>query len=310
MSEHEHNAIEHQKDSRIEQIYAEALKQTKKDGGDPDKTRQIPLLDGVSPEQTKKQIAESLERMDSFIAVADRDKAGGLKISKETAEKIGSIWVFSGVGTFDQAIRPEDNRDLTPPFLEGTTRQRMNHAVLLSRRIAEAKSGKSLVLKGQASAKEIKAHNQKTKEILAQYGPRIIFGAFEDQNKNAEEVLEREGMVIPKENVTIVRMQNGEHMQSTADQVENFYTPKEAMNKEVAIISNDIHLNRILLILAKAVEQYPGRLPGGKPVHLFPVPTRIDGREEFSIMEAVKALEYIYEYRRAAKQPYPYVLDH
>src|SRR6185312_11574595 len=46
-------------------------------------------------------------RMASFEALADADRADLLPMSREIAEKIGSIWIFSGVGTYDKPLKEE-----------------------------------------------------------------------------------------------------------------------------------------------------------------------------------------------------------
>ncbi len=300
-------AVEHDQEALVEKIYDEVSVQKKKDPANPEK--ETPLLEGVAPERVKRVIQESLARMDSFIEAADRDEATGLKIDKETAEKIGAIWIYSGVGTYDLPYKPNDNPRLRKSFMAGTNRERIDHTVLLARRIAEARSGKRLPLKKGGSKEERKAYTEAMKEMMAEFAPYIVFGGHENENQDIEEVLERDGIIIPQEKVSIIRRKDGEKMYSTADQVEHFISPEEVRDKEVAFVSNDIHLNRILLILKKIIEKYPDHLPQGKPVHLFPTPTMPSGREEFKYMEASNIIRYIYDFKRAAEEPYPYTLE-
>jgi hypothetical protein len=142
------------------------------------------------------------------------------------------------------------------------------------------------------------------KHIMLTFGPHIVFGGYEDENQDVEAVLQREDTIIPPEKVSIIG--KGHCMKTTADQVQHSESPNDIRHKELAFVSNDAHLNRILHILRR----YPDHMPDGKKVNLFPIRTSKEGLDEFTLMEVAGLITYIYTFHRAAIEPYPYTIDH
>lgn len=285
-------------EASLEQIWDSAINQN--DGG---KTRAA--LEKADKGEAFEILRGALERIDIFENTADKDQLSGMKISRDTAERIGSIWLFSGSGLYDKPLKEIDGPALTKEFLKGANRRRIDHGVWLARRIAEMRSGEAITLPKGASLAEKGVYYKKMKEMMAEFSPYIIFGGHDIENKDVENVLEREGIIIPKEKVAIATRKDGLPMKTTTDQVRSFESPEEVRDKEVAFVSDGTHLNRILHIAGK----FHDNLPDGKAVNLFPSPTPEYGREEFAQMEARGLLAYIYRDEVAAKEPYPYTLE-
>lgn len=270
-------------------------------------------LEHVNKAEALEIVRASLGRMAEFESAADKDKADGLKISREVAERIGSIWIFSGVGTYDKPVKTErtidgkkyrgDNDKLKDKkFLHWSNRRRISEGVLLARRIAEARSGKKIEA---VSFNELPEQREEIKKLIAEYGPYIIFGGYDIENIEAQELMDRETSVIPAEKMKIAKRKDGIPMETTPDQIKYYESPEDVRDKEVAFVSDGTHLNRILHIAQK----FPQNLPPGKPVNLFPARTPEYGRQEFADMEAKGLLAYIYRYQSAATEPYPYIIE-
>jgi hypothetical protein len=282
------------------------------------------ILDRVDRTEAFDMLRSSLERMADFEALADADRTNNLKISPEVAEKIGSIWLFSGVGTYDKRIKDEriidgrkydgDNPAFADkPFMLGSNRRRILQGVWLARRIAEARSGKTIE---PASIENLHEQREAIKKLIAEYGPYIIFGGYPIENIEAEELLDQERTVMPKEKVRIATRPDGIPMATTTDQLKYFESPQEVQDMDIAFVSDGTHLNRILHIAGK----FPEHLPKGKPVNLFPSQTPDTGknltgepfehgRENFADMEAQGLLAYYYNFKVAEKEPYPYTAE-
>jgi hypothetical protein len=156
-------------------------------------------------------LAGALQRMKSFEA-ADRDKGNGLPISRETAEQIENVWIFSGVGTLREPVTkpdPErnykgDNPALIKEFLKWGYRRRFMHGMLVAQRIAEARSGESMhgSLIGESPGYYERA--EAVRDFMRTYGPFITFDGFFQENDEAEEMLLQPSAGIPPEKLVIV----------------------------------------------------------------------------------------------------------
>ena len=289
---------------RLETIWEKAINQNAE-------TREA--LEKIDKPKALEILRVAAQRMRVFEALADADKANNLQISPEVAEKIGSIWLFSGVGTYDKPLKeertidgktyPGDNPLLADkPFLLGGNRRRINQGIWLARRIAEARSGKKIEA---VPPEKLPEQREAIKKLIAEYGPYIVFGGYDIENIEAEELLEQERTVMPKEKVLIAIRKDGVPMKTTTDQVHYFESPEEVRDMQVAFVSDGTHLNRILHIAKK----FPEHLPIGKPVNLFPSAIPEYGREEFANMELQGLLAYMYKDHVAAEEPHPYTLE-
>ncbi|MFZ0704281.1 MAG: hypothetical protein WAM71_01670 [Candidatus Korobacteraceae bacterium] len=293
-------------ESRLETIWERARNQN-------DDGRTRAALDAIDKPEALAMLGAALQRMKLFEAAADCDRANGLKISRETAARIENVWIFSGVGTLRTPVKqpnPEknykaDNPALIKEFLQWGNRRRFLHGMLVAQRIAEARSGKQLPgnLIGE-SAEDCK-RAEAVRDSMRQYGPLITFGGFFQENDEAKKVRLCSSNGFPPEKFIIVEPAPGEpEWKTTADQVKNFQTPPEVSGMTTALVSDDVHLNRIVHIAGKFHEY----LPEARPLYLFPSALPEYGRPEYEGMELQGLLAYVYRDGVAAAEAYPHTL--
>ncbi len=293
--------------ARLEAIWERARNQS-------DSGRTRAALDAIDKNEALAMLEVALARTRSLEAAADRDKANGLTISRETAEQIENVWIFSGVGTLQEPVKEPDprrnhkgdNPALIKEFLKWGNRRRFMHGMLVARRIAEARSGKQMPgnLIGE-SAQDVE-RAEAVRDFMRSYGPFITFGGFFQENDEAKEVRSQPSNGIPPEKFVIVEPAPGEpEWKTTTDQVRHFQEPPITRGMTVALVSDDVHLNRIVHIAGRSHEY----LPQGKPLYLFPSAIPVYGRHEYEDMELQGLLAYVYRDRVATAEPYPYTLE-
>jgi hypothetical protein len=236
------------------------------------------------------------------IAVFEDAARPPLYISPETADAIGTIWVHSGTGNYDMPFKAGDNpRLLDNPWMGGWDRSRLGRAALLARKIAEVRSG--TVLK-PGPITELPARLQATKELIAAYGPTIVYSGYPTETAYAEKLVERDGIIMPKSKVMII---HGD-LKTTADAVRTFEYPddSEAQSKEVAVVSHAPHLGARILHM---MNYYHPLVQGSVP-YMVPIATPAEGRREFALMETRGLLYYMLLAQQAAEEPHPYRLLH
>src|SRR3989338_8169710 len=252
--------------------------------------------------EVKTFIAEIAEEIRRLEQVGEKEK-GRIEMPTEIAKKIGAIWVNSGVGTYDTPIKEKERgvyKNL--PWMEWADRARLNHAAILERKVADARSGQNFDTGSLGDLKERKA---KIKEMISQYGPKIIYNGVELENDGVATVLGREGTVIPENAVTIIRG-NAEHpIINTLDTVKTLKLPPEFQDdQELAIVAHAPHLARIMRMINK---QPP--FPRNTKVRLFPVPTPEVGKKEYAELETLGILNYVLRRGVADKESYTYVVN-
>lgn len=244
-------------------------------------------------------IGRTLTRINAF-EVAGRQP---LEISKEAAENIGTIWVHSGTGNYDTPFKPEDNTRLrVNSWMGGWDRARMSHAVHLARRIAEIRSGE-VIEPGPMS--ELPMRLEKTKDLIAEYGPTLFYSGYPAETQFAESLLDRAGMIIPKNKVHILHQE----LKHTPDAIKTFvYANAADQSKEVAIVSHAPHLGARILHM---MELYRPLTDGSVP-YMAPVATPEAGRAKFALMETRGLLYYalLADPLLAATEPHPYQMLH
>jgi hypothetical protein len=247
------------------------------------------------PEVLKQVAAQALARIVELEFVAQQP----IVINPETAEDIGTLWIFSGTGSYDAPFKGEDNpRWREESWMGGADRSRMMRATYLARKIAEARSGQSIPKETKIDTKRVQA----ARELIAEFGPDIVYSGYPIENRNAEAVLERPSTIIPLEKVTII---DGD-LKVTADQVKTFRYPDSprSKDKEVLMVSGATQLAaRIPHIINKYKPFVEGSLP-----YVSPVRTPEGGRRQSALMEARGLLWYIYGAKLADEKPYNYQL--
>ena len=268
----------HTTKQQIEKIYEDAL-------------AEHPEFRKIEKEKIIAIIKREWDRIASFEAMGTRN-AKHLEIDAEIANKIGTIWVFSGPGTYDQPFKKNDKfREY--PWAAWMDKIRLDHAALLAKKIAKARSG---VPTGNLSQ-----NPAKVRSLIAKYGPYVVYNGFSEENLAFEKMLERGGAVLPAEKVKIIHAD----LETTVDQIKTFSLPDDPAvgNKEVALVSHAPHLDRILHMLSK----YKALRRGSTPF-LFPVATPKEGRTQFGEMEIRGLLYRIFLTKDATEEPCPYHL--
>ncbi|GEM_PF-6693454 len=245
------------------------------------------------------EIAEEIRRLEE---IGEKEKAR-IEMPSETAKKIGTIWAFSGVGTYDTPVK-ESERDVYKnlPWIQWADRANLNHTAILARTVAKAKSGENF---DRGPKADIKTRKQKIKAMINRYGPKIIYNGVELENDTVADVLSREGTIIPEDNVTIIRGTAERPIVNTLDVVRTFQLPPEfSGDQELAIVAPAPQLARIMRMINK---QPP--FPRTTKVRLFPLPTPEAGKKSYAELEILGVLNYALRRQVADKEPYPYVVN-
>lgn len=294
-------------ESRLELIWERARHQD-------DNGRTRLALDAADKREALAMLRSALARMKLLEAAADHDQANGPQITRETAEQIENVWIFSGVGTLRKSVKDPnptknykgDNPALIKEFLKWGNRRRFLHGMLVAQRIAEARSGKPLPGKIISESTEDNESAEAVRDFMRQHGPLITFGGFFQENDEAKEERSRPANGIPPEKFVIVEPAPGEpEWNTTTDQVKHFQEPLETRGMTAALASDDVHLNRIVHIAG----QFHEHLPEGKPLYLFPSALPAHGREQYEDMELQGLLAYVYRDQVATAEPYRYTLQ-
>lgn len=246
-------------------------------------------------EDITKLISNTINKITDLEDIGKED-ANGIETDINILKNIGAVWIFSGPGTYDNPTK--DDKYNKFEWAKGMDRKRLNHGALLARKITEAKCGQHL----SGSMVEINQRKQQTKQMIRYYGPKIIYNGTQLENDTVINVLSREGVVIPRENVNTIYG----NIKTTLDQVKTFKLPvKLNTNEELAIVSHAPHLVRIMHMVNKYKP-----FPGGTKVRLFPIPTIESGKNEYMYMEILGLLRYVYLDKKSTYEGYPYKLSH
>ena len=259
--------------------------------------REHPAFAARSKEKMEYVIQRELQRIDAFETKGKQDEEDNLVISKAAAEKIDTIWVFSGPGTYDTPLKEMDKFEQYP-WARWMDRRRTQHGFLLAQRIAEMRSGKKLF-----SVLE----PERVRDLINEYGPYVVYNGTTKENDTLAAAVHRSESLMPAEKTKIIYNDPNALKHYTANQLRNFGMPdsREAREKDVALISHAPHLNRILHMM----ERYKP-LPEGEKPYVFPLSSG-EGREQFTELEVKGLLYYMYlsPNREAAENIYPYVMD-
>ena len=250
-------------------------------------------LKSIARSELELFIDEAIKEIDLLEQVAEHDQ-GKFDLPREIAENIGTVWVFSGPGSYFEPKK--EDRYKNYPWANWMDRKRLNHATRLIREITERLSGQNF----KAPLSEIISAKRKIKEAILNYGPRVIYNGTPIENETVAKVLSEEGVIIPTEKVDIIE----QDIKNTLDQITTILPEKFEKEKEIALVSHAPHLMRILRIINKYQP-----FPKGTKIRLFPLSTPMEGREEYAKMEISGALYYTYITQNATKQPYPYEIS-
>ncbi|MGA2911085.1 MAG: hypothetical protein ABSE17_00390 [Candidatus Levyibacteriota bacterium] len=269
---------------RVSEVYDKALKEH-------------PSFKTFSQDEIRRLIRTSVDEIAELEAVGEKDKAR-FEVSTEILQNIGAIWVLSGPGTFDSPTKEDSYNHLS--WARWMDRERLNHAAILARKVAEVKSGEGPAV---GFLDTIQQRIGITKRMIEQYGPQIVYNGTKLEDDTVASVLGRRGVIIPRDKVDIRR---GD-IKITLDQIRDFELPEGfSPNQELAIISHAPQLLRVTHMLNAAMDDLKPPFPPGTKIRLFPVPTQRFGQKEYATMEVMGLLKYHYLDRVATIDPYPY----
>lgn len=237
-------------------------------------------------------ISRCLQEITMLESAADPRNAKNA-LTMDVAKNIAFLLDFSWPWAYDG---PKDDRYKDLKRTRGMERERLNYTAVLSRRISESLStwANDQYIIPTKDIGEIK-------KMILKYGPAIIYNWTPGENASVEEILNRDGIIIPKENVLIM----GDGIKNTNDQIETMSLPDELRQpgKEIGIISHAPHLMRIMYML-----NHYKSLPLDMKIRLFPIKTPEEGKEEYAAMEIMWLLYYAYIAKTASLEPYPYTI--
>jgi len=241
-----------------------------------------PRLAEIPQDQAKELVARGLHEISELEEAAAANYIHP-NITPDVANNVKLLWDLSGPGTYDMPTKDDKYKDF--PWARNMDRARLNYTARLTKRIAEVKSG---VDYNSGSLADVGERKEKTKKLIEEYGPTILYNGTGEENATVEDVLGREGIIIPRSKVHVV----GEGIATTVDQVKDFKIPEGVSlddSGEIGIISHAPHLMRTMHM----INRYRP-FPEGTKVRLFPLPTPDEGKDEYAMMEARGLLYYTY----------------
>jgi hypothetical protein len=269
---------------KVSEVYDRALKEH-------------PSFTTFPQDEIRRLIRASIDEIAELQAVGEKDKPR-FQVPAEVLQNVGAIWVFSGPGTYDQPTKDDSYAQYS--WARWHDRERLNHAAMLARKVAEIKSGEGPVTGFEASLQE---KIGKTREMIEQFGPEIVYNGTKLEDDTVESVLGRRGVIIPRDKVEIRR---GD-FRNTLDQIRDFELPPGFDSSlELALIAHAPQFLRITRMLNAAMEDLKPPFPAGTKIRLFPVAIERSGLKEYSTMEVKGLLKYHYIDGVATVAPYPY----
>jgi hypothetical protein len=283
--------IEKTHEQRVQEIYESAI-------------AQHASFKELGEERLKGIIGTELERIDLLEEAGMENERNHFQVDKNTAEKIGAIWVFSGPGTYKQPFKEDRYKDL--PWAAWMDRNRLQRAALLARHIAEIKSGFT-----PDRSKEFAGKNREAlRSMIKQYAPHLIYNGTKVEDAVLQSVLDdddpehKRDPIFTGETVEIV----GEGIDNTVDQIKKFELPDDLTltGKEIVLLSHAPHLDRVLHFL----QRYEP-LPKGTVPRLFPIAMPRVGGEEYTLQEIRGLLYYMFisKNKDAAEEVPPYTVN-
>lgn len=176
-------------------------------------------------------------------------------------------------------------------------RRRLTYAGLLARRFAQAIAGNS----SETSHGEVGAARERTKNLITQFAPDILFNGSPDENVDVQAVLSEPNIIFPPEKVII--LESG--IKNTIDQVRTFTLPPSVdirSGDEIGVITHAPHMMRFAHIL----NERKSNLPSGISLRALPIPSPVESWE-YAEQEIRGLLKYAFITGDASEEPYPLV---
>lgn len=218
------------------------------------------------------------------------------KTAEETS-RIKALWVISAPGTYFKASKNDRYKD--KPWAAWNDRQRVNYALHLGRRLAEVKLGHKLGNNWVKVERELNVE-----------GPLIIYNGRPDENAAVLEAAATPWLRIPEPNLyprdRIMVISPMPPIDNLLDQIKTFRLPRDfKMNSgdEIGVVIHAPQAIRFLYML----NNFPGVIPEGAVIRVFPLPTPETGMQEYPLQELRGLINYrfIANPPIAADTPYP-----
>lgn len=209
-------------------------------------------------------------------------------------KRIELVWIVSGPGSWFEATK--DDRYAIYEWARWMDRQRIETGVA----IARATIANDLAVLQQALAQD----------DLLYASVDIFYNGRQDEVASFRQASALPEFGFPRKRVSFsdgyTCGSTQKKIETTADNVASFrewYRSQKKAPQGVTVVTHAPQMSRLLRILNK---QEPTGLGGD--VHLFPLPTSIDGREEYMRRDIQSTLAHIFITGEASIEPYPYIL--
>lgn len=246
--------------------------------------------EGAHPGMVNIDIARRTKLVTATLADIKRfEEFGRVRPSLETALSLKAIWDFSGLGTIKHPIDRDHPIYGRIDWVQGSDKTRLYYSAWLMRRVA------------QLRAEHAHDSEQTMAKVMERYSPFLIYNGSPVENQDLEEAVS-EQHTIPKDKIHVV----WGDIKKTVDQFQNFSLPPDLIIEKgdrIGIVAHAPHMARILRMLAR----FPV-LPKQAIVQVFPLPTRVSGKQEYAEMEARGILYYVLLADQAAEEMYPHLL--
>ncbi len=212
-----------------------------------------PDLSGYETKLVRKLIDDFCIRLKKTEGLAKQDRQKLLK-GQLPCSKVAALWVLSGPGYYREPFKEDRYKNLEWAKFMG--RHRLAYAALLMRKYAEAASGASTTRPIDSKIK--------TRAMIEQYAPPLIFNGRRDENLDIEQILTEEGIVIPPSKVIIINAA----IDNTIHQIKNFALPAGLIHDSaniIGIVSHAPHLVRAGYALPSDI------LSSGSYFRMFPL---------------------------------------
>lgn len=209
-----------------------------------------------------------------------------------TLKEIGAILTPSGPGLIEEPFKEDSYNGLEWAAFMG--RRRLMISAFYMRRIAEVRAGIR-----NLEGIDLSRNDERTKELITECGPTLLFNGRSDENTDVEEYLVSHRVIVPSDKVKILKGQ----IKNTVDQIRNL---KEGEGQaflqglppqSLALITHAPHAVRLLHLMGNN-----NPFPPNLNVMLFPIPTSPKA-EEAKLFD-ISGLAYYQIVGEASEKPF------
>lgn len=254
-----------------------------------------PTLANIDLDRISKLVRNATSEMAAFEEIA-LTKPLRVPETPEEAKRIKAIWDISFAGTYLKEF--QDDQWKNNPWAGWTDRRRLNYSAALMRRLTEKIAGKSYKI--PLGKKLTLEQAEELRFDIETYGPYLIYGATAEQNEDVETVLTKQGVIIPRSKVHIIK----DKIVNTVDQMKTLSFPQELQIQNgdtLVLVAHAPHMVRVLHML----NQYKP-LPPGMIVQPHPLSSPPSAGTDYAMQEISGLLYYTFISGDSTEEPYPY----